>query len=73
MFNTTLVVVQKKGVVTIPWHLRDKLGIDVGDMLDVNASNGKIIFAPHKKSAPKSAAKVAAVKTKGKKKVSSRG
>lgn len=57
MLNTTFVVVQKKGCVTIPWHLRTEVGIDIGDMLDVSAQNGKIMFAPRKKAAAKSGAK----------------
>jgi AbrB family looped-hinge helix DNA binding protein len=56
MLNTTFVVVQKKGCVTIPWHIRTKTGIDIGDMLDVSVKNGKIMFAPHKKAAAKSGA-----------------
>ena len=57
MLNTTFVVVQKKGCVTIPWHLRTKAAIEIGDMLEVSAQNGKIMFVPKKKSVVKSAAK----------------
>jgi bifunctional DNA-binding transcriptional regulator/antitoxin component of YhaV-PrlF toxin-antitoxin module len=67
MLNTTLVVVQKKGCVTIPWHLRTDAGIEIGDMLDVSLKNGKIIFSLHKKSSAKSWP-VSSTKPKAKKK-----
>ena len=55
MLNTTFVVVQKKGCVTIPWHLRTEVGIDIGDMLEVSVEKGKIVFVPKKKSGAKRA------------------
>jgi AbrB family looped-hinge helix DNA binding protein len=57
MLNAIIVVVQKKGAVTIPSYLRTKTGIDVGDILQVSAQNGKIMFVPQKKAAAKSGAK----------------
>jgi AbrB family looped-hinge helix DNA binding protein len=41
---TTVVKVQKKGVITIPWHLRTEAGIDLGDMLEASVQNGKLIY-----------------------------
>ena len=39
-----LVKVSSKGLLTLPKSIRQKLGIDVGDYLDVTIETGKVIL-----------------------------
>jgi len=47
MLKTTIVKVQKKGCITIPWHLRTQAGIELGDTMNVSVEKGKVIFSRH--------------------------
>ncbi|HTS77176.1 MAG TPA: AbrB/MazE/SpoVT family DNA-binding domain-containing protein [Bryobacteraceae bacterium] len=41
-----IVAVKNKFQVVIPQRVRDEIGIEVGDILEARAENGKIVFEP---------------------------
>ena len=42
-----LLKVHRKGQVTIPARLRDKVGLAAGDYVEARAERGRIVLAPH--------------------------
>jgi bifunctional DNA-binding transcriptional regulator/antitoxin component of YhaV-PrlF toxin-antitoxin module len=66
MLKTTIVTVQKKGCITIPWHLRTEAGIEFGDAMNVSFERGRIIFAPHRAGSVKKKAGAKLSKTSAK-------
>ena len=41
-----IVTVKNKFQVVIPQHVRDQIGVSVGDVFEATAKNGKIVFEP---------------------------
>ena len=41
-----IVTVKKKYQVVIPLHVREQIGVAVGDVLEAKAENGRIVFEP---------------------------
>ena len=41
-----IVTVKSKYQVVIPQRVRDEIGVDVGDVLEARAEDGKIVFEP---------------------------
>jgi AbrB family looped-hinge helix DNA binding protein len=41
-----LVRVQRKGLITIPLKLREALGVEEGDLLNVELVEGKLVYKP---------------------------
>jgi AbrB family looped-hinge helix DNA binding protein len=63
MLKTTIVKVQKKGCITIPWHLRTEAGIELGDTMNVSYEKGRIIFSPHRAGSVKKKSGAKHIKT----------
>jgi bifunctional DNA-binding transcriptional regulator/antitoxin component of YhaV-PrlF toxin-antitoxin module len=66
MLKTTIVKVQKKGCITIPWHLRTEAGIEFGETMNVSVEKGRIIFTPHRAGSLKKKSGAKFGKTPGK-------
>ena len=41
-----LVTVKNKYQIVIPQHVREEIGLDVGDLLEARAERGRLIFEP---------------------------
>jgi AbrB family looped-hinge helix DNA binding protein len=41
-----IVTVKKKYQVVIPQHVRNEIGVNIGDVLEARAENGRIVFEP---------------------------
>ena len=44
--NMSIVTVKNKYQVVIPQRVREEIGLDVGDVLEARAEDGKIVFEP---------------------------
>lgn len=44
--NMAIVTVKNKYQVVIPRHVREEIGVDVGDVLEAHAEGGRIVFEP---------------------------
>jgi AbrB family looped-hinge helix DNA binding protein len=42
----SIVTVKNKYQVVIPQRVREEIGLDIGDLLEARAENGKIVFEP---------------------------
>jgi len=42
----TLVTIKNKYQVVIPQHVREQVGVAIGDLLEAKAENGRIVFEP---------------------------
>ena len=41
-----IVIVKNKYQVVIPQHVRNEIGVNIGDVLEARAENGRIVFEP---------------------------